>query len=194
MDHPQAQRGVESSHARPIRYNPVPIGGPDRPPLNTHQSPSPGAAAKTGSTYASSPGPPGSNGRNNGRRGSNLRASVSTPGLKREPGAADDSDYLSEPPSAVTQQSDHSPFGSTGKDLKSEERDVEEGEPQRKKQKRNKPTLSCFECVERKTKVGFNTFTVFHTLIFAIFDSSFEKTYKLRVVVSESSARPCSAW
>jgi hypothetical protein len=25
-------------------------------------------------------------------------------------------------------------------------------EPQRKKQKRNKPTLSCFECVERKTK------------------------------------------
>jgi hypothetical protein len=27
------------------------------------------------------------------------------------------------------------------------------GEPARKKQKRNKPTLSCFECVERKTKV-----------------------------------------
>jgi hypothetical protein len=26
------------------------------------------------------------------------------------------------------------------------------GEPQKKKQKRNKPTLSCFECVERKTK------------------------------------------
>lgn len=27
-------------------------------------------------------------------------------------------------------------------------------EHQRKKQKRNKPTLSCFECVGRKTKVG----------------------------------------
>jgi hypothetical protein len=26
------------------------------------------------------------------------------------------------------------------------------GEPQKKRQKRNKPTLSCFECVERKTK------------------------------------------
>ncbi|KAK3688162.1 hypothetical protein B0T22DRAFT_147225 [Podospora appendiculata] len=26
------------------------------------------------------------------------------------------------------------------------------GEPERKRQKRNKPTLSCFECVERKTK------------------------------------------
>ena len=26
--------------------------------------------------------------------------------------------------------------------------------PQKKKQKRNKPTLSCEECVERKTKVG----------------------------------------
>jgi len=29
-------------------------------------------------------------------------------------------------------------------------------EPERKKQKRNKPTLSCFECVERKTKVGLS--------------------------------------
>ncbi|KAF3768028.1 hypothetical protein M406DRAFT_216692, partial [Cryphonectria parasitica EP155] len=27
-----------------------------------------------------------------------------------------------------------------------------DGEPQKKRQKRNKPTLSCFECVERKTK------------------------------------------
>jgi hypothetical protein len=29
-------------------------------------------------------------------------------------------------------------------------------EPPRKKQKRNKPTLSCEECVERKTKVGLS--------------------------------------
>ena len=28
------------------------------------------------------------------------------------------------------------------------------GEPFKKKQKRNKPTLSCEECVERKTKVS----------------------------------------
>jgi hypothetical protein len=28
------------------------------------------------------------------------------------------------------------------------------GEPPKKKQKRNKPTLSCEECVERKTKVS----------------------------------------
>lgn len=30
-------------------------------------------------------------------------------------------------------------------------------EPHKKKQKRNKPTLSCFECVERKTKVCIAT-------------------------------------
>ncbi|KAK0619903.1 fungal-specific transcription factor domain-containing protein [Immersiella caudata] len=33
-----------------------------------------------------------------------------------------------------------------------------DGQPQKKKQKRNKPTLSCFECVERKTKAGL----IFH--------------------------------
>jgi hypothetical protein len=31
--------------------------------------------------------------------------------------------------------------------------DAQENQPQKKKQKRNKPTLSCLECVERKTKV-----------------------------------------
>lgn len=31
---------------------------------------------------------------------------------------------------------------------------TESGEPDRKKQRRNKPTLSCLECVERKTKVS----------------------------------------
>lgn len=31
--------------------------------------------------------------------------------------------------------------------------------PPKKKQKRNKPTLSCEECVERKTKVGSETFS-----------------------------------
>lgn len=28
------------------------------------------------------------------------------------------------------------------------------GDPEKKKRKRNKPTLSCFECVERKTKAS----------------------------------------
>lgn len=32
------------------------------------------------------------------------------------------------------------------------------GQPNRKKQKRNKPTLSCFECVERKTKACLDVF------------------------------------
>jgi hypothetical protein len=40
--------------------------------------------------------------------------------------------------------------GDTGSDTASPTID---GHQHRKKQKRNKPTLSCFECVERKTKV-----------------------------------------
>lgn len=40
--------------------------------------------------------------------------------------------------------------GDTGSDTASPTTD---GHAHRKKQKRNKPTLSCFECVERKTKV-----------------------------------------
>lgn len=39
-----------------------------------------------------------------------------------------------------------------GTPIKSEEGNS--GEPPKKKQKRNKPTLSCEECVERKTKVS----------------------------------------
>jgi len=37
--------------------------------------------------------------------------------------------------------------------LKDEDASLQD-EPPKKKQKRNKPTLSCFECVERKTKVS----------------------------------------
>ena len=33
--------------------------------------------------------------------------------------------------------------------------------PQKKKQKRNKPTLSCVECVERKTKVRWTNHGLF---------------------------------
>jgi hypothetical protein len=38
---------------------------------------------------------------------------------------------------------------------------AETGAPARKKQKRNKPTLSCEECVERKTKVRFSFSSAF---------------------------------
>jgi hypothetical protein len=34
--------------------------------------------------------------------------------------------------------------------------DISPGAPTKKKQRRNKPTLSCHECVERKTKVGIS--------------------------------------
>lgn len=37
-----------------------------------------------------------------------------------------------------------------------EDQSYDGSEPTRKKQRRNKPTLSCFECVERKTKVRKN--------------------------------------
>lgn len=36
-----------------------------------------------------------------------------------------------------------------------EQQTSQDGPPAKKKQKRNKPTLSCEECVERKTKVRF---------------------------------------
>ncbi len=35
-----------------------------------------------------------------------------------------------------------------------DEHAADSGEPVKKKQKRNKPTLSCSDCVERKTKVS----------------------------------------
>jgi hypothetical protein len=43
-----------------------------------------------------------------------------------------------------------------GSPIKNEDGSVQE--PPKKKQKRNKPTLSCFECVERKTKVSLLLF------------------------------------
>lgn len=49
--------------------------------------------------------------------------------------------------------------GSPG--VKREDEDGAEAEgPARKKQKRNKPTLSCEECVERKTKVSLGDFVL----------------------------------
>lgn len=38
-------------------------------------------------------------------------------------------------------------------------------EPTKKKQKRNKPTLSCHECVERKTKVRYCV----HSLLYSFY-------------------------
>jgi hypothetical protein len=45
-----------------------------------------------------------------------------------------------------------------GSPIKNEDGSLQE--PPKKKQKRNKPTLSCFECVERKTKVSRSFFII----------------------------------
>lgn len=143
MDLPPPPLRGETS--KPVRYNPVPIGGPDRPPVN--HSPSPGTI------YASSPGR-----KENfpGRRASSVKTGPNSPNFKREPGQRGDSAHPREPPSLVTDQSERSSTGhlEAGDDeTKSEDAD---GESRKKRQKRNKPTLSCFECVERKTKVGLS--------------------------------------
>lgn len=134
MDNPQTRRGESS---KPIRYNPVPIGGPDRPPMTQTPSPS--------TIYASSSGD------KEAYPDRALRRGLDSPGVKREPGLREDSDYPSEPPSAVTDRSSTTHPDAIPEDSRDDDVD---GEPQKKKQKRNKPTLSCFECVERKTKVG----------------------------------------
>lgn len=83
---------------------------------------------------------------------------LASPGVKREPGLREGSEYQSEPPSAATDYTERSLTAypeSRDNGVKSEDADGD-GELLKKKQKRNKPTLSCFECVERKTKVGFS--------------------------------------
>lgn len=139
MDQPQLRRGDSS---RPVRYNPVPIGGPDRPPVT--QTPSPGTI------YASSPRDRES------YPDRSLRRALEASAIKRESSLRDDSDYPPEPSSAVTDYTEQSSTAhpdAPQRDSSKEGEDVD-GEPQKKRQKRNKPTLSCFECVERKTKVG----------------------------------------
>lgn len=81
-----------------------------------------------------------------------MRTGPSSPGIKRESGPQGDFAHPGGPPSAVTDNSERSSLAHPGDDEnKSEDA---EGESRKKRQKRNKPTLSCFECVERKTKVG----------------------------------------
>lgn len=138
---PPPLRPGESS--KPVRYNPVPIGGPDRPPVN--HSPSPGII------YASSPGSRESFQR---RRASSTRTVPNSPDIKREPGQQGDPARPPAPPSAVTDHSERSSTAHLGDD-ENRSQDAD-GESRKKRQKRNKPTLSCFECVERKTKVGFS--------------------------------------
>lgn len=141
MDLPPPPRRGDVS--QPVRYNPVPIGGPDRPPVSHSPSPS--------TIFASSPG------RRDSfpvRRVSSVKTGRNSPSIKREPGHRGDSEYPPEPPSAVTDRSERSStvYPEAGDDEnKSEDAD---GDSKKKRQKRNKPTLSCFECVERKTKVG----------------------------------------
>lgn len=138
MDQPQLRRGDSS---RPVRYNPVPIGGPDRPPVTQTSSP--------GTIYASSTRDRES------YPDRALRRALETSTIKREAGLHDDSDYPPEPPSAVTEYTERSSTAhlDARRDSSKDGDDVD-GEPHKKKQKRNKPTLSCYECVERKTKVG----------------------------------------
>lgn len=150
MDRPHAQAQAHPhphphrypSHTKPIHYNRVPIGGPDRPPVT--QSPSPGTiyASPSGDREISSYPIP-SNG--------SPKRELGSPDIKRESGARDDSDQTADRSSVATRRS-----STAYPDVSNEESKAEDaaGEPQRKKQKRNKPTLSCFECVERKTKVG----------------------------------------
>lgn len=155
---PPPRRGEAST---PVRYNPVPIGGPDRPPVN--HSPGPG------NIYASSSGRRDSYA---APRASSVRAGLASPYIKREPGQRHDSEYPSAPPSAVTDHSERSStvYPEAGDDENKTE--YVDGEPRKERQKRNKPTLSCFECVERKTKVGFfssprqgcRTFPCLHSL------------------------------
>lgn len=141
MEHPQPRRGESS---KPIRYNPVPIGGPDRPPLTLTHSP----AGTSGAAFASSPGRSHSNA---SRRNGAPKTGLGSPVVKREPDFREGSEYQSEPPSARTDRSSTVYAESNGNGVKSEDGDDER---QKKRQKRNKPTLSCKECVERKTKVG----------------------------------------
>jgi hypothetical protein len=56
--------------------------------------------------------------------------------------------------SPALQYNSMSPNGSENTYVKPDFTEGSTTDPPRKKQKRNKPTLSCEECVERKTKVG----------------------------------------
>lgn len=152
MDRPPAQVQAQAqahplphhySHSKPIHYNRVPIGGPDRPPVT--QSPCPGTiyASPSGGRESTSSYPVPSNG--------SPKQELSSPGIKREYGPRDDSDQAADRSSVITRRSSTANPDVCNDELKPEDA---VGEPQRKKQKRNKPTLSCFECVERKTKVS----------------------------------------
>lgn len=145
MEHFHAHTGGSSS--KPIRYNPVPIGGPDRPPVTQ-------SSAISGPMHVSSS--PARKHNHAERRNQSVITDLASPSIKLEPVGRDGSEYRSEPPpSAATDYTERSSTAypdSGGNGVKSDDGDAEDG-PQRKRQKRNKPTLSCFECVERKTKV-----------------------------------------
>lgn len=79
------------------------------------------------------------------------RRDLGSPDIKRESGARDDSELAADRSSIATRRSSTAYPDVSNEEVKPEDAT---GEPQRKRQKRNKPTLSCFECVERKTKVG----------------------------------------
>lgn len=140
----------------------MPIGGPDRPPIT--QSPSPGSIHIP--SAASSLRQANYYDRSDRR---SLDTDLHSPSIKGDPEQLlrHGSEYPSEPPSAgglssVPEYLDRSASAYPevrGYLLKPQDVTDENGEPQKKRQKRNKPTLSCFECVERKTKVrAFHNF------------------------------------
>lgn len=108
------------------------------------QSPSPGTiyASPSGGGRESSSYPVPSNG--------SPKRELGSPDIKRESGGRDDSEQTADRSSIATRRSSTAYPDVSNEELKPEDA---ADEPQRKKQKRNKPTLSCFECVERKTKV-----------------------------------------
>lgn len=177
MDHLRGRPHREST--RPIKYNPVPIGGPDRPPVT--QSPSPGTifASPSGDVDADGDadgegnvdvdvdvdgnGEGDGDGDKDGRPGpvkgdanGAPKRELDSPNIKREPDLRDGSEYQPDRArsSIATRRSSTAYPDVINEDTRSEDAD---GEPRKKRQKRNKPTLSCFECVERKTKVGSYT-------------------------------------
>jgi hypothetical protein len=154
--HAPLPRQYPSSHSnKPIHYNRVPIGGPDRPPVT--QSPSPGTtiyASPSGggggaweSISSSYPAAPGDTTSSSPKQ----ELELGSPAIKRESGLRDGSEQAADRSSVVTRRSSTAYPETCNDELRPEDA---VGEPQRKKQKRNKPTLSCFECVERKTKVS----------------------------------------
>lgn len=154
------------------RFNHVPVGGPtDHPSNSTSTSATKPLSPSPGTIYASSPGDSYNTTTNNNHNNSGPYPGLGPGGpvssgpdthhirtqLKREPGYEDDDQY------GYNSDEDSRRRMSRLSNGYPDQNDSA-AEARRKKQKRNKPTLSCFECVERKTKVITSSSTVLLTL------------------------------